>query len=97
MLAQVMVIIAVLAVGALVMITNTMRLRKTLDELEEERGKNAELSEKVRTLDAEVRHLTEEIVKRCQQAAEAKAGSKAESTSGRKVSAPLRRKKKEDD
>ena len=75
------------------MTTNTMRLRKTLDELEEERGKNAELSEKVRTLDAEVRHLTEEIVKRCQQAAEAKTGSKAESTSGRKASAFLRRKK----
>lgn len=93
MLAQVMVIIAVLAVGALVMTTNTMRLRKTLDELEEARGKNAELSEKVRTLEAEVRHLTEEIVERCQQAAEAKAGSKAESTSGRKVSASLRRKK----
>lgn len=79
------------------MITNTMRLRKTLDELEEARNMNTELSEKVRTLDAEVRHLTEEIVKRCQQVAEAKAGSKAESTSGRREGAPLRRKKKEDD
>lgn len=78
------------------MVTNTMRLRKTLDELKEARDKNSELSEKVRQLEAEVSHLTDNILDRCQ-AAEPKAEARAESTSGRRTGTALKRKKKTDD
>lgn len=79
------------------MITNTMRLRKTLDELKEARDRNSELSEKVRQLEAEVSHLTDNILERCQTTAEPRAEARAVSTSGRRTGTALKRKKKTDD
>lgn len=79
------------------MITNTMRLRKTLDELKEARDRNSELSERVRQLEAEVSHLTDNILERCQAAAEPRSEARAESTSGRRTGTALKRKRKTDD